>query len=108
MNDPSSIAPDGGTTLTTAQALRIEEARSHRILSDIAQGFMFLDAGYRVRQINDEGVRIDGRPAAELIGRTHWELWPGTQLLPIGEAYRRVMAERRAVSVEQCYSHVGR
>ncbi len=90
----------GNTSPASAQrqhdaALRSEERRSHEILSSMGQGFIFLDSEFRLLQINDEGLRIDGRPA--------WELWPGTEQLPVGDAYKKAMKERVPVSLLQNY-----
>lgn len=83
------------------------QERSHTILCSISRGFMFLDTSFRVQQINEEGVRIDGRPASELLGRSHWELWPGSEELELGRAYKRAMKEGIPVDFEQYYSHFG-
>lgn len=92
----------------SARALRDEQERSHHILSSVKDGVMTLDSDFRVMQINAEGLRIDGRPIEDLLGRTHWELWPGTEELPVGKAYKRAMRENVSVSLEQLYTHRGR
>ncbi|MAM88344.1 MAG: hybrid sensor histidine kinase/response regulator [unclassified Hahellaceae] len=91
-----------------AQSLRMDQARSYKILSSIRQGVIFMDEAFRVRQVNEEAQRIDGRSASEMLGRTHWELWPGTEHLPVGKAYKRSMEERSIESLEQCYRHHGK
>lgn len=88
-------------------ALREEQERSHQILSSIKDGFIYMDSEFRVRQINAEGLRIDGRQASDILGRTHWELWAGSEALDVGQAYKRAMKERCVVSLEQCYTHFG-
>ncbi|WP_167078694.1 hypothetical protein [Massilia aquatica] len=42
---------------------RREQERSQRILACLPQGFLYMHADFRVLQINDEGLRIDGRRA---------------------------------------------
>ncbi|WP_416398630.1 ATP-binding protein [Allohahella sp. A8] len=91
-----------------AESLYMDQARSHKILSSIRQGVIFMDEAFRVRQVNEEAQRIDGRSASEMLGRTHWELWPGTEHLPVGKAYKRSMEERSIESLEQCYRHHGK
>jgi PAS domain S-box-containing protein len=90
------------------RALRHEQERSHQILSSMKDGFLLMDVDFRVQQINTEGLRLDGRPLSALLGRTHWELWPGSESLPVGQAYKRAMRDRETVSLEQCYPHGGR
>jgi PAS domain S-box-containing protein len=89
-------------------ALRKEQERSHQIFSSIKGGFLLMDADFRVQQINAEGLRIDGRSQSEVIGRKHWELWPGSEELPVGEGYKRAIRERVVVSLEQYYPHFNR
>ncbi|SAK52965.1 PAS/PAC sensor hybrid histidine kinase [Caballeronia calidae] len=78
------------------------------ILQSIDEGFVLLDREFRVRRINDEALRIDGRPRSAIVGRTHWEVWPGSENLPLADAYRRAMRERIQMSVEQVYRHNGK
>jgi PAS domain S-box-containing protein len=88
--------------------LHQEQERSHQILETMKDGFILMDADFRVLQINTEGLRMDGRPASEIVGRSHWELWPGTEEKPVGETYKRVMDERKPVTFEHCYHLWGR
>jgi PAS domain S-box-containing protein len=82
------------------QALRAERDRSQGILDSMAEGFMLLDGDYRVVKINAEALRIEGRPESELVGRLHWEAWPGTEGSELGRLYRRAMRERVSLSLE--------
>ncbi|MGO4469139.1 PAS domain S-box protein, partial [Pseudoduganella sp. RAF53_2] len=77
------------------------------ILHAINEGFVLLDREFRILQINDEALRIDGRPRSEMLGRTHWEVWPGSEQLPLADAYRKAMRERVQIDAEQVYSHNG-
>ena len=45
-------------------------------------------------RINAEGLRIDGRPAREILGRHILEVWPESEHLPPWQLYQRAMAER--------------
>jgi len=83
------------------------QSDSELILHAIDEGFVLLDREFRIRRINDEALRIDGRPREELLGKTHWEAWPGSEQLPIGEAYRKSMRERTPATIEQLYHHNG-
>ncbi|WP_307728167.1 PAS domain-containing protein [Massilia terrae] len=75
------------------------------ILQAIDEGFVLLDRDFRVTRINDEALRLDGRTRADILGRSHWEVWPGSEDLPLADAYRRAMRECVPVSVEQVYQH---
>jgi len=77
------------------------------VLQTIDEAFILLDERFRILQINEEALRIDGRPREQILGRTHWEVWPGSEQLPIGAAYRKAMAERSQMRIEQVYPHLG-
>ena len=85
------------------QALRAERDRSHNVLEGMAEGFVLLDREFRLLDINQEGLRIDGRTREEIIGRSHWEVWPGTEGSEQGQLYKRVMAGGRSEEMEGHY-----
>jgi PAS domain S-box-containing protein len=91
-----------------AQArLHLEQERSHHILQTLQDGFMLMDRDYVILQINAAGVAMDGRPAAAIVGRSHWEAWPGSYEQPAGVLYRRVMRERVAHAMPLAYERDG-
>jgi PAS domain S-box-containing protein len=97
-------------TETTAQIigerkLRASEARATGVLEGMAEGFILLDRDFHVLEINAEGLRIDGRSREAVIGRSHWEAWPGTEQSQLGRLYCKAMAERVPVSLEHCYTY---
>jgi PAS domain S-box-containing protein len=85
------------------QQLHEELRRSHHILKTMNEGFVLMDQHFQVLQINTEGLRIDGRPEAEIVGRSHWELWPGSENSTVGLAYKKAMTERAPVWFENCH-----
>ncbi|MGV3742006.1 MAG: PAS domain S-box protein [Burkholderiaceae bacterium] len=87
--------------------LHEEQERSHQILQSLKDGFVLLDRDFRVIQINAEGLKIEGRQASEILGKVHWDAWPGSEDMPIGKAYKQAMAERRLVQLEQCHHIYG-
>jgi len=73
--------------------------RAEEVLDTIGEGFVSLDRDFRMLSINREGLRLDGRPREQILGRTHWEVWPGSVGTPVEAAYRKVMAERVPVEL---------
>ena len=97
-------------TETTAQVvgerkLRASEARATGVLEGMAEGFILLDHDFRVLEINAEGLRIDQRSRHDVVGRSHWDAWPGTEHSELGYLYRKAMAERVPVSLEHRYTY---
>jgi GAF domain-containing protein len=62
----------------TSAELRRERDRAYQLFQGMDEGFVFLDSEFRIREISPGGLRMDGRTEQELVGRTHWEAWPGS------------------------------
>lgn len=75
-------------------------SKARELLEHISEGFIFVDADYRVREMNAEALRIGGRPLSAYLGRSLWEIRPN---LIGGEFERRVraaMADGTPFSIE--------
>jgi PAS domain S-box-containing protein len=80
------------------------EARYRDVLSRMDEAFFVLDENFRVLEVNQEALRIDTRPREAIIGRTMWELHPGSEEAELGAFYKRVMGTRQAETREQDYT----
>jgi PAS domain-containing protein len=60
-------------------------------IEKMADGFIILDTGFRIRRINAEGLRIDGRPASQIVSRHLLEVWPESERLPTWAAFQRAL-----------------
>lgn len=85
------------------EALRASEARASGLLEGMGEGFMLLDQDFRILQMNAEGLRLEERPPDQVVGRSHWEVYPGSEAMPIGQMYLRVMRERVSRTLEHRY-----
>ena len=81
-----------------------ERDQSQRLLQGMDEGFIFLDRDFRVRQINASGLKFETRGAADILGLSLWEAWPGSEDLPMTRFYRHAMQERVAVNFEENYA----
>ncbi len=84
-------------------ALRQERDRSRDVLEHMGEGFALLDRDFRVLQINSEAMRLENRPREAILGRTHWEAWPGTETSELGRLYQSAMRDRQRVELEHEY-----
>ena len=84
-------------------ALRAERDRTRRVLDGITEGFALLDRDFRVMDINPEGLRLEARPCEDILGKTHWEAWPGTEDSELGHLYKRAMVDRTPLSIDHKY-----
>ncbi|KQO86648.1 histidine kinase [Methylobacterium sp. Leaf92] len=82
------------------EALRASEARASGVLEGMGEGFMLLDRDFRILQMNAEGFRLEERPPGEVLGSSHWEIYPGSEQMPIGQMYLRAMRERMPLTLE--------
>ena len=86
-----------------AETVAAAEARAARVLAQMTEGYVLLDHEFRVVEINDEGLRMDGRPREAFIGKSHWDLWPGSEKAAQGRLYQQVIKEGAAGSAEINY-----
>ncbi|MEN0036697.1 MAG: PAS domain-containing protein [Cellvibrio sp.] len=83
--------------------LNREQERSHHILRTLKDGFMLMDRNFCVLQINAAGLTMNAMSEADVIGRAHWDIWPGSENLEVGDTYKYVMRERQPASLMRCY-----
>lgn len=83
--------------------LKRERDQSQRLLEGMDEGFIFLDEQFRLRQINPGGLRYELRTAQDMLGRSHWDVWPGSKELSLAQHYQRAMRERVPVSLGENY-----
>jgi PAS domain S-box-containing protein len=93
---------------TTAQVmadrrLAESEARYRRVLENTEEGFTLFDRDFTILEVNEAAMRLTGLSRAELIGHNHWERFPGSHDLLVGQLYRRVLAEGAPDRLEHLY-----
>lgn len=84
----------------TENALRAERDRRDRILRGMTEGLCIVDHDFVVIEMNAAAVQMNQRPLDEMLGRSHWELWPETVDSEVGRMYRKAMSERIQISLE--------
>ncbi|RYF39144.1 MAG: PAS domain-containing protein, partial [Cytophagaceae bacterium] len=81
-------------------ALRRERDRRDQVLRGMAEGLCIVDYDFNVLEMNAAALRICKQPFHELSGQSHWTLWPQTKDSEVGRLYRKAMAERVPVHLE--------
>ncbi|WP_114187993.1 PAS domain S-box protein [Microvirga aerophila] len=89
-------------------AINASNARYASMLAAMSEGFIVLDEEFRITEINAEGLRLDRRTESEVVGRSHWEVFPSSMGTPMEAAYRRAMTERVPVELDHRYVDEGR
>ncbi len=77
------------------------------VLDSMGEGYLVLDFDFRLIEINDEGVRLDGREREQLLGQSHWELWPASAGTAVEANYRAVMRDRQPLRFRHHYTGEG-
>lgn len=84
-------------------ALRASEQQLRDVLDSMSEGFALFSPDFTILDVNAETLRLDGRSRGELVGRNHWEAFPGSASSPQGEMFRRVMRTRVPEALEHSY-----
>ncbi|WP_317205713.1 ATP-binding protein, partial [Janthinobacterium sp.] len=84
-------------------ALRSERDQSQAVFDSMTEGFGLIDADWTVLRMNEAGLRIGRRTAAQVIGQNHWRVWPETLGSEIAALYERV--KRSGVAGSHEYEH---
>ena len=61
------------------------------ILSHMGEAYMLLDRDFHIVDLNEAALRIDTRPREQIVGRSHWAVYPGTEWATQGQMYKRVI-----------------
>lgn len=81
------------------RSVGIAEIDFRAVIDGMSEGFGLLDADFVLIEVNAEFLRLETRTRDELVGRSHWELYPGTEDGPIGILYRQALRENVRVSL---------
>jgi PAS domain S-box-containing protein len=73
------------------------------LLENATDGFLVYDSEFQLIYVNSDGERLLGKPKTELLGKTHWDMFPETIGTEIERQYRRAMTERIAATFDNFY-----
>jgi PAS domain-containing protein len=86
-----------GAVLTTK--FRNGQRQLASVLDAMGDGVLTLDREWRFTYVNRRYTELVARDAAALLGGVLWELFPGADARPIGQAFRRAMADGSPANV---------
>jgi PAS domain S-box-containing protein len=75
-------------------------ARLRSVLEGMSEGFSLLSPDFIILDVNAEALRLDARTRDEIIGRSLWDVYPGTEQGPRGPLYKKAMRDRVALNLE--------
>ena len=88
------------TRKNDAATLASSDGRLRSILDGMSEGFSLFSPDFIVLDVNAEAVRLELRTRDQIVGRSHWDLYPGTEHGPLGVLYKRAMRDRVTVGLE--------
>lgn len=79
-------------------------SRGRELLQLISEGFVFVDSGFRVLEINAVGLEMARRPREDFIGRLLWDVAPHLKDSELGRIWGEAMRNGAPVSAEHLYT----
>ncbi|MGR3198484.1 MAG: PAS domain-containing protein [Paracoccus sp. (in: a-proteobacteria)] len=80
------------------------EIRLKNVLNGMDEAFALMNHDFVILAYNKAAQQFDGRGPHEILGRSHWEVFQGSEDLEVGRILKRAMAERRSESLEHLYT----
>jgi PAS domain-containing protein len=62
--------------MKVSPSMTSEFAPLRSVMDALTEGFGLLAPDFTILELNAQAVAIDGRQREELIGRSHWEVYP--------------------------------
>ncbi|QSX78714.1 PAS domain-containing protein [Agrilutibacter solisilvae] len=84
--------------------LSARDARLGKVLANMDEAFVLFDRDFHVVEVNPVTERMTELGRDQLLGRLHWDLFPGTLESPLGEMYLRARATGRPEKIEYHYT----
>ena len=112
--DDYLVKPFSARELQARVSAHIELARARReaaaaderagvVLESITDAFFALDSEWRFTYMNAEAERISGVSRGELLGKSHWDIFPAALNTIVEVEFRRAVTEQVSVEFEHYY-----
>lgn len=79
------------------------EARHRGVLANMGEAFSLFDHEFTILEVNEATTRVVGLPREELVGRSHWEAFPGTFDTELGRMYRAALGDQQPGHLEHLH-----
>ncbi len=85
------------------QAIRRGEEQVRDVLESISDGFLLLDAEWKIIYMNSAAERINDQRREDILGRDFWDVFPATVDTFLHREFQRCAMDQVAVSFENHY-----
>lgn len=93
-----------GAHVRLARARQAAEQKAQGILESITDAFVALDRDWRFIYVNSEAERLGGFRREEILGKSHWDVYPEAIGTIVDRELRRAVKEGVAVEFENHYA----
>ncbi|RYG71896.1 PAS domain S-box protein [bacterium] len=90
-----------------ARQSKLESGRVERILESITDAFFQLDREYHFTYVNDQALRILGRPREELLRQNIWTEFPDAVDSTFAQEFQRAAQTGETINLEEFYRPLG-
>lgn len=85
------------------QALQERNEQLRGVLDGMGEGFGIIAPDFTILEHNREALRMAGRSRDEVVGRSHWDAYPGTEHSEVGRVLKAAMADRQPATLIHRY-----
>ena len=82
------------------RSMQLQDLDLRSVIDGMSEGFALLDADFVILDVNAETMRLEPRPRDQIVGRCHWDVYPGSADTDLGLLYKKAMRERVRVSLK--------
>jgi PAS domain S-box-containing protein len=84
-------------------AVRAAHQRTISVLNLMSDCYIEMDSDWRLTFVNAAAARFNGFQPQDVLGKTHWEVWPAANGTEIERNYRKAAEDKKPFSFESYY-----
>lgn len=73
------------------------------LFDSINEAAILLSPDFKILEINNQGLSIDGRSRDEIVGKAYWSTYPGIETSELGSLLKRAMVDRQPAALKLSY-----
>ena len=73
------------------------------LFDSINEAAILLSPDFKILEINNQGLSIDGRSRDEIVGKPYWSTYPGIETSELGTLLKRAMVDRQPAALKLSY-----
>ena len=90
------VDPVGTTVFSKVENIQL-------LFDSTNEGAILLSPDFKILEINNQGLNIDGRSRDEIVGSSYWSTYPGIETSELGNLLKRAMVDRQPAALKLSY-----